>query len=84
MHSGGNPSEQQALSLQHPWVAWCTHQVCGTWHSLCPCPRPVLHTQVYIDQKQVESGSLYDDFDMLPPKKIKVHAMHGQGQGGSS
>jgi hypothetical protein len=28
--------------------------------------------QVYVDLKQVESGSLYDDFDMLPPKTIKV------------
>nr|QIE06775.1 calreticulin 2 [Ettlia sp. YC001] len=27
--------------------------------------------EVYIDLKKVESGSLYDDFDMLPPKKIK-------------
>jgi hypothetical protein len=30
--------------------------------------------QVYVDLKQVESGSLYDDFDMLPPKTIKVGA----------
>jgi hypothetical protein len=37
----------------------------------------MLHTQVYIDQKQVESGSLYEDFDMLPPKKIKVSAALG-------
>lgn len=28
--------------------------------------------QVYVDLKQVESGSLYDDFDMLAPKTIKV------------
>jgi hypothetical protein len=28
--------------------------------------------QVLIDLKQVESGSLYDDFEMLAPKKIKV------------
>lgn len=28
--------------------------------------------QVYVDLKKVESGSLYDDFDMLPPKTIKV------------
>ncbi|KAF6251358.1 Calreticulin family-domain-containing protein [Scenedesmus sp. NREL 46B-D3] len=27
--------------------------------------------EVYVDLKQVESGSLYDDFDMLPPKTIK-------------
>lgn len=28
--------------------------------------------QVYIDLKEVASGSLYEDWDMLPPKKIKV------------
>ncbi|WIA17175.1 hypothetical protein OEZ85_014058 [Tetradesmus obliquus] len=27
--------------------------------------------EVYVDLKQVESGSLYDDFDMLAPKTIK-------------
>jgi hypothetical protein len=32
----------------------------------------LLLLQVYVDLKQVESGSLYDDFDMLPPKTIKV------------
>jgi hypothetical protein len=29
---------------------------------------------VYIDLKPVENGTLYEDFDMLPPKKIKVIA----------
>jgi hypothetical protein len=32
---------------------------------------------VYVDLKQVESGSLYDDFDMLPPKTIKVRSCGG-------
>lgn len=36
-------------------------------------PVVVCGLQVYIDLKQVESGSLYDDFDMLPPKTIKVN-----------
>lgn len=35
------------------------------------------HVQVYIDMKPVENGTLYDDFDMLPPKKIKVCAVGG-------
>jgi hypothetical protein len=32
----------------------------------------LLHAQVLIDLKPVENGSLYEDFDMLPPKKIKA------------
>lgn len=28
--------------------------------------------QVLVDLQTTETGSLYDDFDMLPPKKIKV------------
>jgi hypothetical protein len=28
--------------------------------------------QVLVDLNPSETGSLYDDFDMLPPKKIKV------------
>jgi hypothetical protein len=28
--------------------------------------------EVYIDTNLVDSGSLFDDFDMLPPKKIKA------------
>jgi hypothetical protein len=28
--------------------------------------------QVYIDKSKVDGGSLYDDFDMLAPKTIKV------------
>lgn len=30
--------------------------------------------QVLIDLKPVENGTLYDDFDMLAPKKIKVRS----------
>jgi hypothetical protein len=33
---------------------------------------PAVAVQVLVDLKSVETGSLYDDFDMLPPKKIKV------------
>lgn len=35
----------------------------------CSCPD--LEFQVYIDLEEVSSGSLEEDFDILPPKKIK-------------
>ncbi len=30
---------------------------------------------MYIDLKEVAAGSLYEDWDMLPPKKIKVRIL---------
>jgi hypothetical protein len=32
--------------------------------------------QVYIDKELSESGTLFDDFDMLAPKTIKVRFQH--------
>jgi hypothetical protein len=50
----------------HAWL--CPH----TLLSYLPAILSTVCVQVLIDLKQVESGSLYDDFEMLAPKKIKV------------
>lgn len=53
------------------WSGWCDNGglVC---YGVC--------LQVLIDMKSVENGTLYDDFEMLAPKKIKVRSS-GAGQG---
>ena len=42
----------------------------------------VVCLQVLIDMKSVENGTLYDDFEMLAPKKIKVRRTRA-AQGGA-
>jgi len=42
------------------------------WGPVCWLVASYLMLQVYIDKELAESGSLYDDFDMLAPKTIKV------------
>lgn len=50
-------------------VQWCLGELVNMERCHCAC---CCHVQVLIDLKPVENGTLYDDFDMLPPKKIKV------------
>ncbi len=44
-------------------------------HPLTPPAPPPPAPQVYIDLKEVATGSLEEDFDILPPKQIKVRAL---------
>lgn len=64
-----NPTTLEAVvDLQ---VSPCTDAQPGT-----ECRVALLCLQVLIDMNEVASGSLYEDWDMLPPKKIKVWQQH--------
>jgi hypothetical protein len=58
-----------------PWLA-ARPDLCSDSVLRCAVLRCALlllsRTQVYIDLQPVENGTLYDDFDMLAPRKIKV------------